>query len=152
MTILKKIKKVKLGLYFGIVGFIIAILFLILLILNHWNLLKVNTIFKDFMKDSSYTIVLCDTDEREKNKLFDYENLHFYGYGVKDIKIQYNGRIRSLKEIFRTKKITLEDFLKNYDFVFATEDQTIQKYTKEDITITIENFYENTKEIIISKL
>lgn len=152
MEILKKIKKVKIGIYFGIIGLVTLILFLILLILNHWNTIKVNTIFLDFTKDSSYTIDFYYTNKFEKVKLFDYENLHFYGYGIKNIKIQYNGRTKNLKEVFQTEKITFEDFLKNYDFVFATEGQTIQKYKKGDFTILVENVYENNKEVIVSKI
>lgn len=58
MKILKNIKKIKLGIYFLIFGFIITIFFLILLILNHLNHLKANTVFQNFTKNRSYSSCL----------------------------------------------------------------------------------------------
>lgn len=151
MKIVKSIRKTKTGMKFAILGSIFTILFLLLLTLNHLNILRTRNAFQNFNREEQYEIVVATTRTKTKKKLFDYENLHFYSYGIRNISIAYNGNKMSLKDILEDRDFALDDFLNNFSLVMETEDKTIQKYAKGNLFITVEKMYPNETDIVFSK-
>lgn len=150
MTLLKNIKKTKHGMYFAIIGIFLAILFVNLVIIHHVNTLKIKNIFSTFTANSTYEITYHTTKQNTKRKLFDYQNYHFYSYGVSDIKIAYKRLEMNLRTALKEEYFTFEEFLKNFQFVYETEDKTIKKYQYGNIELTINKLSEEYIEVLIA--
>ncbi len=152
MKLIKNIRKTKVGMRFLIGGCIFAILFLFLLTINHLNILRTHNILKNFDKTNQYEMIVTTTKTETKQKLFDYENLHFYGYGIRNIQISLDGNKMNLKTIINENDYTLEDFLNNFSLITETEDKTIQKYKKGNLYVTIENLHSSETDVIFSEV
>lgn len=150
MALLKNIKKTKQGVYFAIIGIFLAILFVNLVVIYHVNTLKIKNTFSTFTANSSYEITYHTTKQNTKRKLFDYQNYHFYSYGVNDIKINYKGLEMNIRTALKEKYFTFKEFLENFQFVYETEDKTIKKYQNGNIELTINKLNEEYIEVLIA--
>ena len=65
-SLLKKIRQVKKGVSFLVIGLFITILFVFLLLLNHLRFIKINDTYKSFDNNSEYSLVLNKKDETKK--------------------------------------------------------------------------------------
>ncbi len=151
MTILEKIKKSKLGIYFLLGGIFLTILFISFVMMQHINTLKVKNTYSSFSTHKSYEIVYQSTKKNEKRKLFAYQNYHFYGYGIGDLGIDYQGIEVNLRTAFNQNYFTFEEFLKNFTLIYESDDKTITKYENKNLEIRIDRMYENDIEVIFSK-
>ncbi len=151
MTILKKIKKSKLGIYFFLIGIFLAILFISFVMVQHINTLKVKNVFSSFSTHKPYEIVYQSTKGKTKRKLFTYQNYHFYGYGIGNIGIAYQGIEVNLRTVFTKNDFSFEEFLKNFTLTYESEDKTVARYVNKDLEIRIDKMYENAMEVIFSK-
>lgn len=151
MTRLKNSKKTKQGMYFALMGIFLVILFVNLVVIHHVNLLKIKNTFSNFTASSSYEIVYHTTKQNPKRKLFDYQNYHFYGYGLNAVKIQYLGLEMNLRTALKEEYFTFGEFLSNFQFVYETEDKTIEKYQNSNVELTINKLNEEYIDVIFSR-
>lgn len=150
MTLLKNIKKTKHGMYFAIIGIFLAILLVNLVAIHHVNTLKIKNTFSTFTANSSYEITYHTTKQNTKRKVFDYQNYHFYSYGVNDIKIAYKKLEMNLRTALKEEYFTFEEFLENFQFVYETEDKRIKKYQNGNVELTINKLNEEYIEVLIA--
>lgn len=150
MTLLKNIKKTKQGMYFAIIGIFLAILFVNLVVIHHVNTLKIKNTFSTFTANSFYEITYHTTKQNTKRKLFDYQNYHFYSYGVNDIKIDYKGLEMNLRTTLKEEYFSFESFLENFQFVYETEDKRVVRYDSENLEITMFKLKEDYIDVIFS--
>lgn len=152
MKLLKRLEKAKKGTTFLIFGSTFLIFFFCLLGVQHLNQIKVKNSFKTFTKESDYKVILSVAKKRSRTKLFDDGNYHFYGIGIQNIEISYQGVSKSLKSILKNKDLSFTDFLENWHLVYTAPDQTVQIYESDTYELIIENILEDEKEITIKKV
>lgn len=150
MTVLKNIQKTKYGICFALIGILLSILLVSLVVIHHVNTLKIKNTFSNFTSSSSYEITYRTTKQNTKRKLFDYQNYHFYGYGLNDIKIEYQGLEINLRTTLKENYLSFEDLLNNFQFVYETNDKTITKYENKNLKVIVGKIYENNIEVIFS--
>ena len=149
MNLLNKIKQTKKNTIFLIIGLFLTILFFLLVFINHFNQMKVKSIYKTLENTSNYQIVLNSEKSKEKIKLFDYRNYHFYGYGITRVNLSYDGTTWNLKNVLKNKFLTLEDILDQFDLI--SEINQLKIYKNENYLITVEFFSDKNIEVIFSK-
>lgn len=152
MKLLRKLKNAKKGTIFLLIGNVFFIFFILLVLTQHLSLIRERNAFKTFTRDSEYKIVLTVGKQKNKRKLFDVGNYHFYGIGVQNIEIAYNGTNKNLKKIMKQEELSLTDFLENWHLVYTSPDQTIKKYESDTYELRLETISEEESEITIKKV
>ncbi len=147
-SLLKKIRQVKKGVSFLVIGLFITILFVFLLLLNHLRFIKINDTYKSFDNNSEYSLVLNKKDETKKYKLFSYQNYHFYGYGIKNISISYQNVLLNLEEFLKKEYLNIEEFFENSSLMYSNNN--ITKYYYDNCVFIVIHLFDNYNEVIIS--
>lgn len=133
-----------------IISLTILLIFIILLLFNYRENLKLKYLLNSFNKQNEYQIVIDENKSMKRLELFTINHTVYYGYGIKDINVLYNDNLIPLNKLLETNKLSLKDVIDNFTLTENIDNEII-KYENAKVLMVLNNTVPYNQEILFIK-